>query len=134
MMILHRFLIPQRRSKSLNYYNCVIKGDLIFTNGFRNGSYDKYVALFRSGSSGWQFEDQVQIAGLESGESGNTATIGGRIGNSSSNFDFDGETGVIGSLHAKPGSSSPYADAGDNSSGRIYVISLGLKDGIEMLK
>ena len=111
--------------KNHNYYNCVIKGNLIFTNGFRNGTHDKYVAFFRSGSSGWEFEDQVQVAGLTSGESGNTSTASGRIGNSSSNFDFDGETGVVGSLHARDYSSSPYNDNGDDSSGRIYIIKSG---------
>lgn len=111
------------------YFQSVIKGDTIFANGFVNSSYDRFVALFKSSSSGWAFEDQVQIAGLpfpaSQGESGNTAEFAGRIGNSRVNFDFDGNTGVLGSKHANPNRTSPYGDNGDDSSGRVHIIESG---------
>jgi len=115
----------------LNYWNSIIKNDLIFANGFAkvisggNGPA-RYVALFRSSSSGFQYEDQVQITGFEvNNEPGNNNENGGRIGNSRLNFDFDGTTGVVGSKHANGSWSGYLADNGDDSSGRVRVIKSG---------
>lgn len=119
----------------LAYWLSVVKGDVIFANGFsktyssfpeNTHSPDRYVAIFRSSSSGWGYEDQVQISGFDSDdESGNNNETGGRIGNSRLNFDFDGNTGVIGSKHGNGSLSSPLVDSGDDSSGRVHVIKSG---------
>lgn len=119
----------------LAYWNSIIKNDLIFAGGFakaftsfpaNNHSPDRYVGLFRSSSSGWEYEDQVQISGFDGDdEPGNNNETGGRIGNTRLNFDFDGATGVIGSKHANGDASGYLNDDGDDSSGRIHVIKSG---------
>ena len=115
----------------LNYWNSIVKNDLIFTSGFAkvisggNGPA-RYVALFRSSSSGFQYEDQVKISGFEvNNEPGNNSENGGRIGNTRLNFDFDGTTGVVGSKHANGSHSGYLLDQGDDSSGRVRVIKSG---------
>ena len=119
----------------LAYWNAVIKGDLILAGGFakaystfpeNNHSPDRYVAIFRSSSTGWNYEDQVQVSGFDGDdEPGNNNETGGRIGNSALNFAFDGATGVLGSKHANGSLGQPLGDNGDDSSGRIHVIKSG---------
>lgn len=119
----------------LAFWNAVVKNDLIFAGGFAksyssfpaNGhSPDRYVAIFRSSSSGWSYEDQVQVSGFDADdEPGNNTETGGRIGNSGLNFVFDGTTGVLGSKHANGSLGQPLGDNGDDSSGRIHVIKSG---------
>lgn len=104
------------------YYNSVIKNNIIFANGFYSGNYNRYVAIFKSSSAGWAYEDQVQVADVSDVAS---TSYGGRIGNARLNVDFDGTTGVLGSLHANSSRTSPYADSGDTASGRVHVIESG---------
>lgn len=127
--------VPADSETYLAFWNAVVKEDLIFAGGFAKAytsfpanthSPDRYVAIFRSSSSGWAYEDQVQISGFDADdEPGNNTETGGRIGNSGLNFAFDGATGVLGSKHANGSLSSPLVDDGDDSSGRIHVIKSG---------
>jgi hypothetical protein len=113
----------------LAYWNSIVKNDLIFANGFTKTGGSKparYVALFRSSSSGWEYEDQVQVSGFDiDDEPGNNNETGGRIGNTRLNFDFDGITGILGSKHANGSYTGYLNDDGDDSSGRIHVIKSG---------
>ena len=127
--------VPADSDTYLAFWNAVVKNNLIFAGGFAKAyssfpanshSPDRYVAIFKSSSLGWEYEDQVQVSGFDADdEPGNNNETGGRIGNSGLNFVFDGVTGVLGSKHANGSLSAPLVDDGDDSSGRIHIIKSG---------
>lgn len=101
-------------------------GNRLVTSGFTRATggsnqYERYVGIFKSGSSGWQFEDSVLIR--DNGTSGGAANTGGSVAISSLALDFDGTRILVGSLE---GVGSQYYH---NDAGHIYIINSSSENG-----
>ncbi|OUW03292.1 MAG: hypothetical protein CBD16_03375 [Betaproteobacteria bacterium TMED156] len=103
-----------------------IHGNRLVTSGFTRATggssqYERYLGIFKSGSSGWEFEDSVLIR--DNGTSGGAANTGGSVGISSVAMDFDGTRIIVGSLE---GIGAEYYH---NDAGTIYIINSSSADG-----
>lgn len=97
-------------------------GDRLVTNTFTrvtggSNQYERYLGIFKSGSSGWEFEDQVFIRDYN--DPGGGLNTGGSVGISGLALDFDGSTIIVASQEGVGGESY------HNQAGAIYVITSG---------
>ena len=102
-----------------------LHGDRLVTTGFTyiygSPQYKRYIGIFKSGSSGWEFEDSVFIR--DSGTDGGSANTGGSVAISSVALDFDGSRIVVGSLEGVGG------QYWHNDAGHIYIINSSSANG-----
>ena len=111
---------------SNTFLSVKLHGNRLVASGFTRATggsnqYERYVGIFKSGSSGWQFEDSVFIR--DNGTDGGSANTGGSVAISSVALDFDGSRIVVGSLEGVGGESY------HNDTGHIYIINSSSANG-----
>jgi hypothetical protein len=98
----------------------------LVASGFTRASgvspqYKRYIGIFKSGSSGWEFEDSVFIR--DNGSDGGASNTGGSVAISSVALDFDGSRIIVGSLEGVGG------EYYHNDTGTVYIINSSSADG-----
>ena len=111
---------------SNTFLSVKLHGNRLVASGFTRATggsnqHERYVGIFKSGSSGWEFEDSVFIR--DNGTDGGSANTGGSVAISSIALDFDGSRIVVGSLEGVGG------EFYHNDTGTIYIINSSSTNG-----
>ena len=111
---------------SNTFLSVKLHGNRLVASGFTRATggsnqHERYLGIFKSGSSGWEFEDSVFIR--DNGTDGGSANTGGSVAISSVALDFDGSRIVVGSLEGVGG------EYYHNDTGTIYIINSSSANG-----